>query len=52
MFDSEYHLSKANVVTDALSRKNQGIVASIVLENWKNMICNFVKRAIERMFAR
>ena len=35
MFDLQYHPGKANVITDALSRKNQGIVASIALENWK-----------------
>ncbi|XP_028120777.1 uncharacterized protein LOC114318118 [Camellia sinensis] len=29
-----YHLGKANVVADALSRKNRGIVASLALREW------------------
>ena len=38
VFDLQYHPGKANVVADALSRKNQGIVASIALENWKTYV--------------
>ena len=57
VFDLQYHLGKANTVADALSRKNQGIIASIALENWKTFVaigdfdCNFVKIAIEHIFA-
>ena len=38
VFDLQYHLGKANTVADALSRKNQGIVTSIALENWKTYV--------------
>ena len=34
-FTLHYHPSKANVVADALSRKSQGVLASVVSREWK-----------------
>ena len=30
-----YHLGKANVVADALSRKSEGVLASVVSREWQ-----------------
>ena len=34
-FTLHYHLDKANVVTDALSRKSQGVLANIASREWR-----------------
>ena len=34
-FTLHYHLGKANVVVDALSRKSQGVLASVVSREWQ-----------------
>ena len=34
-FTLHYHLSKANVVADALSRKSWGVLASIASREWQ-----------------
>ena len=34
-FTLHYHPSKANVVADALSRKSQGVLASIASREWR-----------------
>ena len=34
-FALEYHPRKANVVADALSRKNRGTVACLAMSEWK-----------------
>ena len=34
-FTLHYHLSKANVVADALSRKSRGVLASIASREWQ-----------------
>ncbi|XP_024028426.1 uncharacterized protein LOC112093707 [Morus notabilis] len=34
-FTLQYHLGKANVVVDALSRKTSGTLTSLTLEDWK-----------------
>ena len=34
-FTLHYHLGKANVVTDALNRKSQGVLASIASREWR-----------------
>ena len=34
MTSLHYHLGKANVVTDALSRKSRGALASIAFKEW------------------
>ena len=34
-FTLHYHLGKANVVADALGRKSQGVLASIVSREWQ-----------------
>ena len=34
-FTLAYHLRKANVVADALSRKASRVIATIALEDWK-----------------
>ena len=34
-FTLHYHLSKANVVVDALSRKSRGVLASVVSQEWQ-----------------
>ena len=34
-FTLHYHLGKANVVADALSRKSQGVLASIASREWR-----------------
>ena len=34
-FTLHYHPSKANVVADALSRKSQGVLASIASREWQ-----------------
>ena len=34
-FTFQYHLGKANVVADALSRKPRGIVATLMIREWK-----------------
>ena len=34
-FTLHYHLSKANVVADELSRKSRGALASIASQEWK-----------------
>ena len=36
-FTLSYHPGKANVVADALSRKNRGFVASLAMREWKMM---------------
>ena len=36
-FTLQYHPGKANVVADALSRKNQGKMNSIMLDKWKTI---------------
>ena len=33
-FTLHYHLGKANVVADALSRKSQGVLASVASLEW------------------
>ena len=33
-FTLHYHPSKANVVVDALNRKSQGVLASVVSREW------------------
>ena len=38
MLDLQYHPGKTNVVADALSRKNQGIAASVALKKWKTYV--------------
>ena len=37
-FEFQYHLGKANVVSDALSRKTHSMLASLILEDWKNSV--------------
>ena len=37
-FTLQYHLGKANVVVDALSHKSRGLLACLVLEDWKRTI--------------
>ena len=37
-FTLQYRLGKANVVADALSRKPRGLLASLVLEDWKRIV--------------
>ena len=34
-FTFHYHLGKANVVADPLSRKSQGVLASIAFQEWR-----------------
>ena len=34
-FTFQYHPGKANVVADALSRKSRGIVATLMILEWK-----------------
>ena len=34
-FTLHYHLGKENVVADALSRKSQGILASVASREWQ-----------------
>ena len=34
-FTLHYHLGKANVVADALSRKSRGVLASIASQEWQ-----------------
>ena len=34
-FTLHYHLGKANVVADALSRKSQGVQASVASREWQ-----------------
>ena len=34
-FTLHYHLGKANVVADALSRKSRGVLASIASREWR-----------------
>ena len=34
-FTLNYHLGKANVVADALSRKSRGVLASVASQEWK-----------------
>ena len=34
-FTLHYHLGKANVVADALSRKSRGVLASITSQEWQ-----------------
>ena len=34
-FTLHYHPGKANVVADALSRKSQGVLASIAFHKWQ-----------------
>ena len=34
-FTKHYHHSKANVVTDALSQKSRGVLASVVSREWQ-----------------
>ena len=34
-FTLHYHPGKANVVVDALSRKSQGVLASVVSREWQ-----------------
>ena len=34
-FTLHYHLGKANVVADALSKKSRGVLASIVSREWQ-----------------
>ena len=34
-FTLHYHPGKANVVADALSRKSQGVLASIAYREWR-----------------
>lgn len=36
-FALQYHLGKANIVTDALSRKSSSVLACLALEDWN---CN------------
>ena len=40
-FTLQYHLGKANVVADALSRKSRGRIASLMIWEWQ---------ALERLF--
>ena len=37
-FELQYHPEKANVVADALSRKSNNMLASLILEDWKNSV--------------
>ena len=37
-FELQYHPGKANVVADALSRKTHNMLASLILEDWKNSV--------------
>ena len=37
-FTLQYHLGKANVVADALSRKSHGLMACLALNSWKNSV--------------
>ena len=37
-FTLQYHPGKANVVADALSSKPRGLLASLVLEDWKRIV--------------
>ena len=37
-FTLQYHLGKANVVADALSFKPCGLLASLVLEDWRRAV--------------
>ena len=34
-FTLHYHPGRANVVTDALSRKSQGVLASVASQEWQ-----------------
>ena len=34
-FTLDYHLSKANVVVDVLSRKSRGVLASVAFREWQ-----------------
>ena len=34
-FALHYHLDKANVVADALSRKSRGVLSSVVSQEWQ-----------------
>ena len=34
-FTLHYHLGKENVVTDALSRKSRGVLASVASQEWQ-----------------
>ena len=34
-FTLQYHLGKANVVADALSRKSRGVLASVASQEWQ-----------------
>ena len=34
-FTLHYHLGKANVMADALSRKSWGVLASVVSQEWQ-----------------
>ena len=37
-FSLQYHLGKANLVANALSRKPHGILAALALEGWKRLV--------------
>ena len=36
-FTLHYHLSKANVMVDALSRKSWGMLASVASQEWQRL---------------
>ncbi|XP_059626925.1 uncharacterized protein LOC132269686 [Cornus florida] len=48
-FDLQYHPGKVNVITDALSRKSRGSMASIAIREWK-MMENITENDILREF--
>ena len=37
-FTLQYHLGKANVVADALSKKSHGLMACLAFDSWKNSV--------------